>query len=87
MVPKNILHPTSSTKHTINHLPNSGDAGPVVTPGEVRTRIAKINQTSIVHKLSKLFGVNDVHKLPAFYLLMGSYNVIEVTSNKRRNAL
>lgn len=87
MVSRKLLHPAGSAKHPINPLPHSGNFGPVIILGEMRSKITKINQTCIIYKLPALFRVNAVRNLPASHLLMGSCNAIEVSNNKRWKAL
>ena len=78
------LEPSNGSKCPINLLSNPNSPKMVVTPSESGSDIIEVDQAQVVNELSKLFGVNSIHILSVFYLLMGPHNIVKIPSDERR---
>ena len=87
MVPQKMLELGGGGHRPINPLPNPSCSESVVTQGEPRPSIAKVDEARVTNEVSKLPEVNIVYILPTSHLLMRSNYTVEVPSNKRQKAL
>ena len=74
-------------KRPINPPPNLGYPLSIVTPDKSRFSIAKVNQAQVINELPNFFRVITINILPTIYLLMRSHNIVEVSGDKRGQAL
>lgn len=87
LVSREVLELVGHGKYPINPFSNHGYLHPIIAPSEVRSRVSKTNQAGITNELLEFPGLSAINKLFSTPLLVGPYNVVEISSNKRRQFL